>query len=668
LKLRVVKPGFPEAPKLTQYGTESALQILLDEAEFEAPQGQVANYIPELSRANADDRGISIYYLDGTTLSAGACETPFTIQSISKTVALLYTLESIGPRKVFSRVGKEPTGEPFNSGLRFQVASKRPLNPMINAGAIVVSSMFPGKNPSEQFDGFLNFCRKVCGNPDLEVDEAVYRSEKLTGHNNRSLAWIMNDRRVFSYKSNIAAVEFIEGILDVHFQQCSITVTTADLARFGAFLANLGLDPKTGERQASEEHITMVIALMASCGVYDGSGTFASKIGIPAKSGVGGGILTAVPGKMGIATYGPALDPAGNSCFGLYALERISKDEELGILSRPQISFSLKNYDTAEPLDELVEQTALRATSGKVVSYIPELAKVLPENRGVSLSTLDGVIGGGGQHSGFKFTLQAVCVPFVLAYILHRRGIEFVFSRVGREPTGDPFDADPKWMEIERRQVPFNPVINAGAILMASMLPEESAEKRRKKFRDFVRKACKNDNISVDKGVFQSETEFGATNRKLTWDLLHRGCFEHRPRPSEQSRVDYVEAILSDYFYACSLRVCCDDLATFAALLAGRGDAPAVSELRLSADQVNQVVTLMATCGLYNGSGEYAFSVGLPSKSGVSGGIMAVAPGKLGLAAFCSAVDDKGTSVFGRRIIEEISQAEQLNVFRGVNQ
>ena len=211
-------------------------------------------------------------------------------------------------------------------------------------------------------------------------------------------------------------------------------------------------------------------------------------------------------------------------------------------------------------------------------------------------------------------------------------------------------------------------MINAGAILLASMLPEENAEKRRKNFRDFVRKACKNDNINVDKGVFQSETEFGATNRKLTWDLLHRGCFEHRARPSEQSRVDYVEAILSDYFYACSLRATCDDLATFAALLAGRGDTPAVSELRLSADQVNQVVTLMATCGLYNGSGEYAFSVGLPSKSGVSGGIMAVAPGKLGLAAFCSAVDDKGTSVFGRRIIEEISQAEQLNVFRGVDQ
>jgi glutaminase len=129
--------------------------------------------------------------------------------------------------------------------------------------------------------------------------------------------------------------------------------------------------------------------------------------------------------------------------------------------------------------------------------------------------------------------------------------------------------------------------------------------------------------------------------------------------------VEFVEAILSDYFYACSLMVCCDDLATFAALLAAQGDASAVSSLRLAPEHVSQVVTLMETCGLYDGSGEYAFAVGLPSKSGVSGGIMSVAPGKLGIVAFCSAIDDKGTSVFGRQIIEEISKAEQLSIYRG---
>ena len=341
MKFHVVKPG---PLRLTQYGTESALQLLLEEAEFDSPKGRVADYIPELSRANPDERGISICYLDGIKLSAGVCKKRFTIQSISKPLALLHVLESIGPKQVFSRVGKEPTGEPFNSGLRFQVASKRPLNPMINAGAIVVSSMFPGNNPDDQFEGFLNFARKVCGNPNLEVDEGVYRSEKMTGHNNRSLAWIMNDRRVFWYKDNFSAVEFIEGVLDVYFRQCSIGATTADLAHFGGLLANHGVDPTTGERHASDEHVGMVIALMASCGLYDGSGTFASKIGIPSKSGVGGAIVAVAPGKIGIATYGPALDSAGNSCFGLYALERISRDEELGIFSCPRLPFSLKTY------------------------------------------------------------------------------------------------------------------------------------------------------------------------------------------------------------------------------------------------------------------------------------------------------------------------------------
>ena len=656
-----MKPG---PLRLTQYGTESALQLLLDEAEFDSPKGRVADYIPELSRTNPDERGISICYLDGTKLSAGVCKKRFTIQSISKPLALLHILESIGPKQVFSRVGKEPTGEPFNSGLRFQVASKRPLNPMINAGAIVVSSMFPGNNPDDQFEGFLNFARKVCGNPNLEVDEGVYRSEKMTGHNNRSLAWIMNDRRVFWYKDNLSAVEFIEGVLDVYFRQCSIGATTADFAHFGGLLANHGVDPTTGERHASDEHVGMVIALMASCGLYDGSGTFASKIGIPSKSGVGGAIVAVAPGKIGIATYGPALDSAGNSCFGLYALERISRDEELGIFSCPRLPFSLKTYSTSQSLDDLVERMGLKETSGRVASYIPELAKILPEHRGVSISTLDGRLLGGGEHSDFRFTMQAVCVPFLLVYILRRRGIEFVFSKVGREPTGDPFDADPNWIEIEHRKVPFNPVINAGAILIASMFLENTPEQRRENFLAFVRKACRNNDIDMDDAVFRSETEFGERNRKLTWELLHRGCFEHRPRPADQTRVDYVEAILSDYFYACSLRVSCDDLATFAALLAAHGDAPGISSLRLSADQVNQVVTLMATCGLYDGSGEYAFAVGLPSKTGVSGGIMAVAPGKLGLAAFCSAVDAKGTSVVGRHIIEEIARAERLSIFR----
>ena len=651
--------------KLDKYGTESALRILLDEAELDAPEGRVADYIPELRLADATDQGISICYLDGTTLSSGAYEERFTIQSISKVPALLYVLESVGSTQVFARVGKEPSGDPFNSGLRFQIGSKRPLNPMINAGAIVVSSMFPGVSPDECFEGFLNFLRKVCRNPNLDVDESVYRSEKNTGHNNRSLAWVMNDRRVFSYNHDIAAVEYIEGVLDVYFRQCSIEVTTVDLSRLVALLANLGVDPESGERHASDENATMVLALMASCGLYDGSGDFAAKVGIPAKSGVGGGIMAAVPGKLGIATYGPALDPAGNSCFSLYVLERIALDEKLGILSRSPLPFSLKTHDSQQSLGELVERAGFEATSGQVASYIPELAKVLPENRGVSIATLDGTLVGGGQHSEFKFTMQSVCVPMLLAYILHRRGMEFVFSRIGREPTGDPFDADPKWIEIEGKQAPFNPMINAGAILIASMMPEEAPEERRANFLDFVRRACNNERIDVDEAVFRSELEFGENNRKLAWELLHHECFDHRPRPADESRVDFVEAILSDYFYACSLSVSCDDLAIFAALLAAQGNAPAVSGLRLAPEHVSQVVTLMATCGLYDGSGEYAFAVGLPSKSGVSGGIMGVAPGKLGIAAFCSAIDDKGTSVFGRHIIEEISRVEQLSVYRG---
>ena len=650
--------------RLSRFGSEEALRLLLVEAELDAQQGRVADYIPELRRANADHKGISLSFLDGTVVSAGASQETFTIQSISKTLALLYVLESVGPKQVLSRVDKEPSGDPFSSGLRFQVGSKRPMNPMINAGAIVISSMFPGVDPDQRFQEFLRFVRKFCRNPDLKVKDDVYLSEKITGHNNRSLAWIMNDRRVFLYKRDVPPVEYIEGVLDVYFRQCSIGVTTDDLARFAAVLANLGVDPVTGERTAAEEHVTMVLALMASCGLYDGSGTFAARIGIPAKSGVGGGIVAAVPERLGIATYGPALDPAGNSCFGLYALERIADEENLSILSRPPSPFSLRTYRSSDKLDALVQRAGLEATSGRVARYIPELAKVLPEHRAMSVCGLDGGLCGGGRHSDFEFTMQAVCVPFLLTYLLRRLGTDFVFSRVGREPTGDPFDANPKWVEINNTRWPFNPMINAGAILLASMLPEETSEQRRNGFVEFIQQVCKNPKIKIDDAVYSSECATGERNRRLAWELLHTGCFEHRARTEGQSQVEYIEQIVSDYFFACSVKVTCDDLARFGVLLAAQGNAPSVSDIRLARDHVSQVVTLMSTCGLYDGSGEYAFAVGLPSKSGISGGIMAVAPGRLGLAAFCSAVDSKGASVVGRYLIEEVARAERLSIYQ----
>ena len=410
----------------------------------------------------------------------------------------------------------------------------------------------------------------------------------------------------------------------------------------------------------------MVLALMGSCGLYDGSGTFAAKIGIPGKSGVGGGIIAAVPRKVGLATYGPGLDSAGNSTFGLFALERISREENLSILSRPAEPVTLKTYATSEALNALTQQAGLEATSGRVATYIPELAKVLPEHRGVSLCTQDGTLVGGGEHSDFRFTLQLAGSPILLSYILHRRGTEFVFSRVGREPTGDQFDADPKWVTLDGNKCPFNPMINAGTILITSMMPEASSAGRRESFLKFVREACGNPSIDLDQRVFESEKAYGERNRKLAWELLYTGCFSHRPMATGQSKVDYVEEIISDYFYVCSLKVSCDDLARFGSLLASQGHAPKVSSLQISPEHISSVTTLMSTCGMYNGSGEYAFAVGLPSKSGISGAIFGVAPGKLGIAAFCSAVDPRGASIVARYIIDKIAVAERLSIYHGV--
>jgi glutaminase len=259
---------------------------------------------------------------------------------------------------------------------------------VINAGAIVVSSLFPGGDPDERFGGFLEYAHKACGNPDLEEVEGVHCSERNTSHNNRSLGWIMNNLGVFSHMRSTAAVDYIEGVLDVCFRLCTIGVTAVDLARFAAIVANMGSTPGTRVRLASSEHVVIILALMANCGLYDGAGTYAAKIDIPANSGVG--VIATVPGNLGIITYGFSLDSAGNSCFALYSLERIVAEEQPGIFSRPRRLFSFSTFDTRGALDELVELVGRETTSGHVAAYIPELAKVPPKTRGVSVVTLDG--------------------------------------------------------------------------------------------------------------------------------------------------------------------------------------------------------------------------------------------------------------------------------------
>lgn len=300
------------------------LENIIENNRKYTKNGKVASYIPELSKANGDALGICISTLEGEEYFAGDFETKFTIQSISKVITLMLAILDNGREYVFTKIGMEPTADAFNSIINLETKnSQRPLNPMINSGAIAGVSLISGKNSEETFERILNFARKITGNSELSINEEVYVSEKRTGHRNRSLAYFM--------KSTGVIENDVEEVLDVYFKQCSIEGTCRDIARIGAVLANDGVLPWSGERVISNYASKVVKSIMVTCGMYDSSGETAVNVGIPCKSGVGGGIFAAVPRRMGIGVIGPALDSKGNSVAGVKVLEELSRELDLSI-------------------------------------------------------------------------------------------------------------------------------------------------------------------------------------------------------------------------------------------------------------------------------------------------------------------------------------------------
>ena len=303
---------------------ETLLEQLVEDCSSYTQQGKVANYIPELAKADTSKLGAYIISSDGKQYHSGDYMQKFTIQSIVKTILLLQALLDNGIEFVNSKVGVEATGKPFDAiNVSDQKLSSRHLNPMVNMGAIAMCTLIHGETADEKFERVLALTRKMAQNDAIEVDEAVYLSEKRTGNKNRALAYLL--------KSYNMIQDDIEEVLDIYFRACSIKVTCADLARIGLTLANHGCTPYTGERLFPTEYANYANAILMTCGMYDGSGEFAIKVGVPAKSGVGGGIMAVVPTRMGIGIYSPALDSKGNSIAGNKALELLSKELYLSI-------------------------------------------------------------------------------------------------------------------------------------------------------------------------------------------------------------------------------------------------------------------------------------------------------------------------------------------------
>ena len=296
---------------------ESIVQAIATEMAAATDRGHVADYIPALARVSPDQFGIAVVTPDGTIHAAGDAETPFSIQSVSKVFALTLALDRIG-EELWHRVGREPSGSAFNSIIQLESERGIPRNPFINAGAIVVSdALLAGHDPRETIGDLLRFVRFLAEDDGVAIDSEVAHSEAGTGFRNFALA---NYMKAFGNLENA-----VEDACKVYFHQCALTMSCRQLAMAGRYLMLQGIHPGTGEPVISPERARRISALMLTCGHYDGSGEFAFRVGIPGKSGVGGGILAIVPGKASIAVWSPGLNERGNSKLGSLALERLAE-------------------------------------------------------------------------------------------------------------------------------------------------------------------------------------------------------------------------------------------------------------------------------------------------------------------------------------------------------
>jgi glutaminase len=280
-------------------------------------EGKVADYIPELAKVPLDRFGIAVATVGGEVFTAGDALEPFSIQSISKLFTLTLALGTVGD-SLWTRVGREPSGNRFNSIVQLEAEQGRPRNPFINAGAIAVTDLIlAGYQPKEAIGEIVRFVRFLAGDDSIVVDADVARSERDTGFRNFALAQFMRSYKVITHPA--------EEVLGVYFHHCAIAMNCAQLARAGLFLAAKGRNPITGHSVVSAARARRINSLMMMCGHYDGSGDFAFRVGLPGKSGVGGGIICVVPGVGTVAVWSPGLNSVGNSLIGSAALELLAQ-------------------------------------------------------------------------------------------------------------------------------------------------------------------------------------------------------------------------------------------------------------------------------------------------------------------------------------------------------
>lgn len=394
--------------------------------------GKVADYIPELSKASPRWFGICIATRDGHVYEVGDTRQPFTIQSISKALAYGLALEDRGEKHVLERIGVEPSGEAFNA-ISLKEGSGAPFNPMINAGAIATCGQVLAKDGKTRFERLLAYLSGFAGR-DLDLDELVYHSESETGHRNRAIGWLLRNFGIID--------EDPHETLETYFQQCSICVNCRDLALMGATLANQGVQPLTRRRAIAPQYVDNVLGVMATCGMYDWSGEWIYRVGLPAKSGVGGGILAVLPGQLGIGVFSPPLDAQGNSLRGIKVCMDLAQELSLHMMNptaTPRTAVRLSYHG-----GEVSARRRLPAASRETLKKHGRRIQVLELQGGLIFTTFEPVVRQAIQFADagclhLVFDLRAVVtansVSLRLLVDLRKRliadGVQVVFCQPG---------------------------------------------------------------------------------------------------------------------------------------------------------------------------------------------------------------------------------------------
>ncbi len=395
-------------------------------------EGAVATYIPELARANPNWFGICLVTTAGNAYEVGDSQVPFTIQSISKPFVYGLALEDNTRADVLAKIGVEPTGDAFNA-ISLEAGTGRPRNPMINAGAIAAAGMIVGKTPAIRLRRILDSFSLYAGR-ELAIDETVYRSESETGHRNRAIGHMLRNFNILT--------EPPEPVVDLYFKQCSIAVTCRDLGVMAATLANQGVNPLTKKQAIRGEYVESVLSVMASCGMYDYAGEWLYRIGMPAKSGVAGGIIAVLPGQLGIGVYSPLLDARGNSVRGIKVCDSLSRSLDLHTFNLAHASQSVirlrfdgsqvnssrqRTPEEARLLREAGRSIRAYQLQGNLVFSTCEVVvrEVLDSDEPLEFLILDLKYVMSVDESACRLLLE-------LAAILRARGRQLVYSRAGR--------------------------------------------------------------------------------------------------------------------------------------------------------------------------------------------------------------------------------------------